>query len=53
MAAQGRVHQELLETLLAFALLAQATVYGRPGNVPGVTGARWAVVLGKIVPAGE
>ena len=32
-------------------LLAHATVYGRPGNVPGATGARRAVVLGKIVPA--
>ena len=41
---------EALEAIL-FALLAHATVYGRPGNVPGATGARRAVVLGKIVPA--
>ena len=41
---------ETLEAIL-FALLAHATVHGRPGNVPGATGARRAVVLGKIVPA--
>jgi len=41
---------EALEAIL-FALLAHATVHGRPGNVPGATGARRAVVLGKIVPA--
>lgn len=35
---------------LAFALLAQATLHGEPGNVPAVTGARRAVVLGKIIP---
>lgn len=35
---------------LAFALLAHATLQGIPGNVPSVTGARRAVVLGKIVP---
>jgi anhydro-N-acetylmuramic acid kinase len=39
-----------LEAIL-FALLAYATVHGQPGNVPGATGARRAVVLGKIVPA--
>lgn len=33
---------------VAFALLADRTVHGRPGNVPGATGAREAVVLGKI-----
>jgi 1,6-anhydro-N-acetylmuramate kinase len=32
-------------------LLAYATVYGRPGNGPGATGVRRAVVRGKIVPA--
>jgi anhydro-N-acetylmuramic acid kinase len=41
---------EALEAIL-FALLAHATVHGRAGNVPGATGARRAVVLGKIVPA--
>jgi len=35
---------------LAFALLAHATLRGTPGNVPSVTGARRAAVLGKIVP---
>jgi anhydro-N-acetylmuramic acid kinase len=35
---------------LAFALLAHATIHGEPGNVPAVTGARRAVVLGKIIP---
>ncbi|MCO5053602.1 MAG: anhydro-N-acetylmuramic acid kinase [Verrucomicrobiae bacterium] len=36
---------------LAFALLAHATIRQQPGNVPSATGARRAVVLGKIVPA--
>lgn len=35
---------------LAFAILAHATLSGQPGNVPSATGARRAVVLGKIVP---
>ncbi len=34
---------------LAFAILAHATINGIPSNVPAVTGARRAVVLGKIV----
>lgn len=38
---------------LAFAILAHETLAGRPGNIPSVTGARRAVVLGKIVPAGN
>jgi anhydro-N-acetylmuramic acid kinase len=35
---------------LAFAILAHETLLGNPGNVPTATGARRAVVLGKIVP---
>jgi anhydro-N-acetylmuramic acid kinase len=38
---------------LAFAILAHETLDGRPGNVPGATGARKAVVLGKVVPGGK
>jgi anhydro-N-acetylmuramic acid kinase len=33
---------------IAFALLADRTLHGLPGNLPSVTGARRAVVLGKI-----
>lgn len=33
---------------IAFALLADRTLHGLPGNLPGVTGARRAVVLGKL-----
>jgi len=36
---------------VAFAVLAHETVFGRPGNVPGATGAGRPVVLGKISPA--
>jgi anhydro-N-acetylmuramic acid kinase len=35
----------------AFAWLAKETLANRPGNVPGVTGARHPVVLGGIYPA--
>jgi anhydro-N-acetylmuramic acid kinase len=35
---------------IAFALLAAATLDGLPSNVPSVTGARRAVVLGSITP---
>ena len=35
---------------LAFALFARQTLLNRPANVPSVTGARRAVVLGKIIP---
>jgi anhydro-N-acetylmuramic acid kinase len=38
---------------LAFAIVAHETVHGRSGNVPNATGARQAVVLGKIVPGGR
>jgi anhydro-N-acetylmuramic acid kinase len=35
---------------LAFAILANETVCGNPGNVPSATGAWESVVLGKIIP---
>ncbi|MCW5554250.1 MAG: anhydro-N-acetylmuramic acid kinase [Verrucomicrobiae bacterium] len=35
---------------LAFALLAHETLRGQPSNVPTATGAKKAVILGKIVP---
>jgi anhydro-N-acetylmuramic acid kinase len=39
---------------VAFAVLANETLFGRPGNVPAATGARGPRVLGKIVvPTGE
>ena len=34
---------------IAFAVLADRTLHGLPGNLPGVTGARRPVVLGKLV----
>ena len=37
---------------VAFAVLAAETIRGRPANVPAATGARRAVVLGKIIPGG-
>jgi anhydro-N-acetylmuramic acid kinase len=36
-----------------FALLAYESYHGRPANLPSATGAKHAVVLGKIAPAGE
>lgn len=36
---------------LAFAILARETIHSRPANVPSATGARRAVILGKMVPA--
>ena len=35
---------------VAFAILANETMAGRPGNLPSATGARRRAVLGKIVP---
>jgi anhydro-N-acetylmuramic acid kinase len=35
---------------IAFAILANETMAGRPGNLPGATGAAHPAVLGKIVP---
>jgi hypothetical protein len=35
---------------VSFAILAYATVEGIPDNVPSATGARRAVVMGKVVP---
>jgi anhydro-N-acetylmuramic acid kinase len=35
----------------AFAWLAQQTLNHRPGNIPAVTGARHAVILGAVYPA--
>jgi len=40
---------DALEALL-FALLARETVLGIPNNLPSATGARYPVVLGKILP---
>jgi anhydro-N-acetylmuramic acid kinase len=37
---------------VAFALLAALHIEGRPGNVPGATGASGPRVLGKLTPAG-
>jgi len=33
---------------IAFAVLADRTLHGLPGNIPAVTGARRAVVLGSV-----
>lgn len=48
-AAEG-VDPDLLEAM-GFAWLAHATLSGRPGNLPEVTGARGARLLGGIYPA--
>ncbi|KPL58658.1 anhydro-N-acetylmuramic acid kinase AnmK [Rossellomorea vietnamensis] len=36
---------------IAFALLANETLHGNPGNVPGATGAKKPVILGSITPS--
>ncbi|HZJ71541.1 MAG TPA: anhydro-N-acetylmuramic acid kinase [Planctomycetota bacterium] len=41
----------LAKEAVAFALLGDATLRGVPSNVPSVTGARQACVLGKISAA--
>jgi anhydro-N-acetylmuramic acid kinase len=35
---------------MAFALLAYLAAHGEPNNVPSATGAKRAVVMGKIIP---
>lgn len=35
---------------IAFAIMANETLHGKPSNMPSATGARDAVVLGKIIP---
>jgi anhydro-N-acetylmuramic acid kinase len=34
---------------VAFAVLANETLFGRPGNLPGATGAAGPRVLGKLI----
>ncbi|MEO1889218.1 MAG: anhydro-N-acetylmuramic acid kinase, partial [Cycloclasticus sp.] len=36
---------------IAFAWLAKQTMEGKTGNIPSVTGAKKAVILGAIYPA--
>ena len=38
---------------VSFAILANATLNEDPNNVPGATGAKERVVLGKIIPGGR
>jgi anhydro-N-acetylmuramic acid kinase len=38
---------------IAFAVLANETVCGGCANIPGATGARRRVILGKIIPASK
>jgi anhydro-N-acetylmuramic acid kinase len=43
------ISADALEAVI-FAVLAHETVCGHPANVPGATGAKRAVILGKVVP---
>jgi anhydro-N-acetylmuramic acid kinase len=45
-----RGHDPDLREAIAFAVLANETIFGNPNNVPPATGAKWPVVLGKISP---
>ncbi|MGE5576466.1 MAG: anhydro-N-acetylmuramic acid kinase [Syntrophothermus sp.] len=50
-----RIHEDFglssdAKEAVAFAILANETLHGLPNNVPAVTGARRAVVMGKILP---
>jgi len=38
---------------IAFAVLANETIHGGTSNIPGATGARRRVILGKIIPASK
>jgi anhydro-N-acetylmuramic acid kinase len=48
-AAEAGVNGDALEAI-AFAMLAYEMLRGRPGNLPTVTGARSAAILGKLTP---
>jgi anhydro-N-acetylmuramic acid kinase len=53
--AQIRLHEDfglpsLGREAVYFALMGHEALFGRPNTVPGCTGARHAVVMGKIVP---
>lgn len=43
-------HRSDAKEAIAFAILANESISGNPNNLPSVTGAQKAVVLGKIIP---